>query len=122
MPKSSAKPEEKLSFPHHTVLQISFNEKLSLLSEKNLTNSPVKDWVPHQLVLAQVLLKECKDKDGCRRPGDVVESQVDAVEERLDGEVVVETVEENSREACNVLVEKVMDEQSNPVVVPVAMN
>ena len=96
MPKSSAKPEEKLSFPHHTVLQISFNEKLSLLSEKNLTNSPVKDWVPHQLVLAQVLLKEGKDKDGGGCPGDVVECEVDAVVERLYGEVVVEAVEEDA--------------------------
>ena len=63
---------------------------------EHLANSPVKHWIPHQLVLAQVLLKEGKDKDGGGRPGDVVECEVDAVVEGLYGEVVVEAVEEDA--------------------------
>ena len=68
------------------------------------------------------MLKEGKDKDGGGCPGNVVEGEVDAVIERLYGEVVEEAVEENSREASNILVEEVMNQQSNSIVVPVAMN
>ena len=97
MPESCAKPQKKLSSPHHPVLQVLFEEKVNQeQSKENLTNSPVKHWVPHQLALAQVLLEECKDKDGGGGPGDVVEGEVDAVVERLDGEVVVEAVEEDA--------------------------
>ena len=122
VPESGAKPKEKLSSSHHSVLKILFKETVNQGWTENLANSPVKHWVLHQLVLAQVLLEEGKDKDGGGRPGNVVESEVDAVVERLYGEVVVEAVEEDAWEAGYVLVEEVMDEQSNPIVVPVAMN
>ena len=68
------------------------------------------------------MLKEGKDKDGGGRPGDVVECEVDAVVEGLYGEVVVEAVEEDAWEARDVLVEEVVDQQSNTIIVPVAMN
>ena len=75
----------------------------------HLADPPVEDRVPHQLLFAQILLQEGKDKNRNGSPKYVVEREVDAIVERLYREVVVEAVEEDTGKTSNVFVEEVVD-------------
>ena len=75
----------------------------------HLADPSVEHRVPHQLLFAQILLQEGKDKNGSGCPNYVVEREVDAIVERLYREVVVEAVEEDAGKTSNVFVEEVVD-------------
>ena len=75
----------------------------------HLADPSVEHRVPNQLLFAQILLQEGKDKNGTGSPKYVVEREVDAIVERLYREVVVEAVEEDAGKTSNVFVEEVVD-------------
>ena len=77
--------------------------------ERHLADPSVEHRVPHQLLFAQILFQESKDKNGSGCPKYVVEREVDAIVERLNWEVVVEAVEEYAGKTSNVFVEEVVD-------------